>query len=145
MRPCSKTRGRCARTGRVTPTRARRRARAAAALWPVPVPSRAPPPPPAQERWLSKTKRIAQEDFVTAAGRLPFRYPGSVHTGTGYNPPGNLPREVDKTKWVSERTFVGAVPSNRLVSAGDSYGGGDSSLREARDQARMTMSMNASG
>lgn len=69
-----------------------------------------------QERWLSKTARMGQEDFVTAAGKLPLNYPGSVHTNTGYNPaPQSLERTVDKQKWVADETFKAAVPSNRLL------------------------------
>ena len=69
-----------------------------------------------QEKWLSKTKRMAQEDFVTATGRLPLNYPGSVHVATGYNPPpASLARGVDKSRWTSENDFKTAVPSNRLV------------------------------
>ena len=93
-----------------------------------------------QERWLSKTKRMAQEDFVTAAGKLPLNYPGSVHvtnvgdatqTKVGYNPPpASLERGVDKTRWVSEQNFKAAVPSNRFVDP-------------ARDQLAMSMTMGA--
>jgi len=78
-----------------------------------------------QERWLSKTKRMGQEDFVTAAGKLPLNYPGSVHitnvgdatqTKVGYHPPpASLERGVDKTRWVAEQNFKPAVPTNRLV------------------------------
>ena len=62
---------------------------------------------------------------MTAAGRLPLNYPGSVHVtnvgdatqaSVGYNPPPqSLERGVDKTRWVSEQNFKAAVPSNRLV------------------------------
>ena len=79
-----------------------------------------------QERWLSKTKRMAQEDFVTAPGKLPLNYPGSVHVtnvadpatmpGVGYHPPPqSLERGVDKNKWVSQQNFKPAVPTNRLL------------------------------
>ena len=80
-----------------------------------------------QERWLSKTKRMGQEDFNTTPGKLPLNFPGSVHVtnvmgdatlggSVGYNPPPvSLERHVDKTRWVSEQTFKPAVPSNRLV------------------------------
>ena len=78
-----------------------------------------------QERWLSKTKRMAQEDFVTAPGKLPLNYPGSVHVtnvadatmpGVGYHPPPqSLERAVDKNKWVAQQNFKPAVPTNRLV------------------------------
>lgn len=69
-----------------------------------------------QERWLDKTKRMAQEDFVKATGRMPLNYPGSVHVATGYHPPpASLERSVDKSRWVSEENFKPAVPSNRLV------------------------------
>lgn len=69
-----------------------------------------------QERWLSKTRRMAQEDFVTAAGKLPLNYPGSVHLETGYNPPPqSLERSVDKAKWISDQNFKPAVPTNRFV------------------------------
>ena len=93
-----------------------------------------------QERWLSKTKRMAQEDFVTAAGKLPLNYPGSVHvtnvgdatqTQVGYHPPPvSLERGVDKTRWVSEHNFKPAVPTNRLVDP-------------ARDQLALSMTMGA--
>ena len=69
-----------------------------------------------QERWLSKTKRMAQEDFVTAAGKLPLNYPGSVHLDAGYNPPPqSLERSVDKSRWISDTNFKPAVPTNRFV------------------------------
>ena len=69
-----------------------------------------------QERWLDKTKRMAQEDFVKSTGRMPLNYPGSVHVATGYHPPpASLERGVDKTRWVSDQNFKPAVPSNRLV------------------------------
>lgn len=69
------------------------------------------------ERWLSKTKRVAQEDFVPMVGQSALRFPGSVHVGAGYHPPGNIEREVDKNKWVSKEPFVPAVPTNRIVSS----------------------------
>jgi len=69
-----------------------------------------------QEKWLAKTKRMAQEDFVTAPGKLPFSYPGSVHVATGYHPPpASLERSVDKSRWISDVNFKPAVPTNRLV------------------------------
>ena len=77
-----------------------------------------------QEKWLSKTKRMAQEDFVTATGKIPFAYPGSVHTGgVGYNPPPqSLDRDVDKTRWVSEQTFKSAVPTGKMILHGPPSG-----------------------
>lgn len=70
-----------------------------------------------QEKWLSKTTRMAQEDFVTATGHRPFVYPGSVHTGgVGYHPPpASLDRDVDKTQWISEQTFKSAVPTGKML------------------------------
>jgi hypothetical protein len=72
-----------------------------------------------QEKWLSKTKRMAQEDFVTATGKIPFVYPGSVHTGgVGYHPPPqSLERDVDKSRWVSDQTFKAAVPTGKMIGA----------------------------
>ena len=74
-----------------------------------------------QERWLSKTKRMTQEDFITATGKLPFAYPGSVHTGgVGYHPPPqSLERDVDKSRWLSEQTFRPAVPTGKMISSID--------------------------
>ena len=80
-----------------------------------------------QERWLSKTKRMGQEDFITAAGKLPLSYPGSVHVtnvadatqtpAVGYHaPPGSLERGVDKRMWVDpDANFKPAVPTKRLI------------------------------
>ena len=74
-----------------------------------------------QERWLSKTKRMTQEDFITATGKLPFAYPGSVHTGgVGYHPPPqSLERDVDKSRWLSEQTFRPAVPTGKMIGSID--------------------------
>jgi len=87
-----------------------------------------------QERWLDKSARVGQEDFVTATGKLPLSYPGSVHvtnvadevgmplgmtkqSGVGYHPPpASLERGADKTRWVDpSNNFKPAVPTNRLV------------------------------
>ena len=78
-----------------------------------------------QEAWLNKTTRMGQDDFVTAAGKNPLTYPGSVHvtnvgdatqTSVGYHPPpASLERGIDKTRWVSEHNFKPAVPTNQLV------------------------------
>jgi len=78
-----------------------------------------------EERWLSKTQRMGQEDFVTTAGKLALPYPGSVHVtnvtdatqaSVGYHPPpASLERGVDKTRWLSEQNFKPAVPTSRLV------------------------------
>lgn len=74
-----------------------------------------------QERWLAKTKRMAQEDFVTATGQMPLAYPGSVHTGgVGYHPPpASLERGVDKSRWVSDQTFKAAVPTGKMIGSDD--------------------------
>lgn len=70
-----------------------------------------------QEKWLSKTTRMAQEDFVTATGKRPLVYPGSVHTGgVGYHPPpASLDRQVDREKWISDQTFKSAVPTGKML------------------------------
>ena len=74
-----------------------------------------------QEKWLAKTTRMGHEDFVTATGKRPFVYPGSVHTGgVGYNPPPqSLDRPVDKTQWVSDQTFKSAVPTGKMLGTLD--------------------------
>jgi len=68
-------------------------------------------------KWIAKTKRMAQEDFVTATGKIPFEYPGSVHTGgVGYHPPpATLERDVDKSRWMADHTFKPAVPSGKMI------------------------------
>jgi len=74
-----------------------------------------------EETWLSKTKRVAADDFLPATGRPELSYPGSVHLNTGYHPPPpHLEREVDKTKWVTQKPFVPTVPTNRIVSSAGS-------------------------
>ena len=78
-----------------------------------------------QEKWLSKTKRVGESDFMTATGKMPLGYPGSVHTGgVGYHPPPpNVDRQVDKSQWVSDQTFKAAVPAGKMLQdpAADKY------------------------
>jgi len=70
-----------------------------------------------EETWLNKTKRMGPDDFMPS-GRSNLTYPGSVHVNAGYNPPPtHLEREVDKTKWVTQKGFVAAVPVDRLVDS----------------------------
>ncbi|KAL1520859.1 hypothetical protein AB1Y20_022420 [Prymnesium parvum] len=73
-----------------------------------------------EESWISKTKRVSPDDFLPP-GRSELRYQSSVHINAGYHPPPtHLEREVDKSKWVTQKGFVSAVPSDRLVSSGGS-------------------------
>ena len=53
------------------------------------------------------------------SGKIPFEYPGSVHTGgVGYHPPpATLERDVDKSRWMADHTFKPAVPSGKMIGA----------------------------
>jgi len=70
-----------------------------------------------EDTWLSKTQRMGPDDFMPT-GRSNLAYPGSVHINAGYNPPPtHLEREVDKTKWVTQKGFVAAVPTDKIVDS----------------------------
>ena len=92
-----------------------------------------PPPPPAgiapaltsgeveeierMERWLSKRTRVSSKDFITTVGggwSGGGDFPGSVHDRFEKRS-ANVERDVSKHKWMSPRTFVTAVPQNRIV------------------------------
>ena len=73
------------------------------------------------ERWLSKRTRVSTKDFITTVGgggrgggSGGGDFPGSVH-GRFETRSANVERDVSKHKWMSTRTFVTAVPQNRIV------------------------------
>lgn len=73
-----------------------------------------------QERWVSKTQRVAGTDFMPAVSKPVQPYPGSIHAGTKYTPPLTLERSSNKSQWVSEQPFIANVPTNRVVDSAGS-------------------------